>query len=408
MSGRQFRNQAWPVRRRHAAPPAVGGIGDYDARYHALLVFALGRADLSAATAVNPSTLVLLAEILAERAEPLLDDLAAGRLAHAGEMDARVRSALERRLRPSPARARALRERLRADGRLLPRTAWPALRSIHCWLGGSAPFYLKRMEAPWGPAPRRCLGLRASEGTFSIPLADGTPAGVLAVGAHAMEFLPRDAAPVPHAETRLADELEDGRQYRLVITTAGGFARYDLGDIVEVRGFEGRTPRVAFLHKAGGVLSVTGEKVTEDQVVSAMEATAEAGPALAGFTCTEELTDPPRLVLAMEALGAEPPAEAIRARLRAFERALSERNGEYAEKRASGRLAPPDALLLAPGSYRAHRAALVAEGRPDGQLKPPHLVRPVGEGPAPVAGDPFFDRVRVSGRIACGASGRGE
>ncbi len=405
MSGRQYRNQAWPVRRRHAAPVLVGEVEDWDARYHALLVFALGREDLTAATAVNPSTLVLLAETLAERAEPLLEDLARGRLANAGALTPTELRGLERRLRPRPERARILRERLRADGRLLPRAAWPGLASIHCWLGGSAPFYLKRMEEPWGGAPRRCLGLRASEGTFSIPLEDGTPAGVLAVGAHVMEFLPEGTDPAPDAETLLAHELDDGRRYRLVITTSGGFARYDLGDIVEVRGFRDRTPRVAFLHKAGGVLSVTGEKVTEDQVVGAMEATAGAGPALAGFTCTEELTRPPRRVLAMEPAAGDPSDASLRARLRAFEDALAERNGEDAEKRASGRLGTPAALLLAPGSYRAHRAALAAEGRPDGQIKPPHLVPPSGEGPAPVPGDAFFARVRVLRRIAFGEPG---
>lgn len=414
-SGIQFLNQSIPIRRRHVVPYEVCQVKDYASRYHALLVFALGR-EVRVVTSVNPSTLVLLARILQERAEALLEDLAAGSLRHAPHLTEQERSALERLLRPAPQRARFLREILRADGTLLPRTVWPHLVAINCWQGGSAPFYLAQLDELWGKVPRRCLGLRASEGTFTIPLRDHTPSGVLAVGGHVMEFVEGEDTPTPQTPTLLPHELELGKRYRLIITTSGGFYRYDLGDIVEVTGFYFATPEVAFLHKAGHVLSITGEKVTEDQVVGVMaelEAShlppegAEDRAWLAGFTVTLELDQTPRYALLVEArpesfrMGIESAAaEAFWHRLlHDFDRALCKANEEYECKRMSGRLAPPLLFLLAPGSYRAYREALVASGRPDSQIKPPHLLRPAGVGRLPLPGSSFFEKISILRRF---------
>lgn len=397
-SGRQYLNQAIPIRMKHPVPYAAFLVEDYAARYHTILTFAL-RADLSGVTSVNPSTLVLLGRLLNERAQSLLEDLERGTLQHAGAMESTLRQTLESALRPAPERARELRERLRADGSLIPRNVWPDIAAMATWQGGSAPFYLSQLDELWGAHPRRCLGLRASEGTLSIPLADNTPVGVFAIGGHVLEFVEETTLPTPETPTLLAHELEVGRRYRTILTTSGGFYRYDLADIVEVTGKRDATPEVQFLHKAGNVLSVTGEKVTEDQVVTVMRNITAGGPPLAGFTVTQELVQPPRLVLVVEPESPDTDDEAWCSLLARFDDALRAANEEYDSKRASGRLAMPRALLLTPGSYRRWREALVAEGRPDGQIKPPHLVRPEGPGPCPRAVDPFFRRVEIARAI---------
>ncbi|MFW5856650.1 MAG: GH3 auxin-responsive promoter family protein [Planctomycetota bacterium] len=380
-SGKNYRNQPVPVRRMHAAPYEAFCIADYEARHYALLAFALA-ADVTCVTSVNPSTLVLLAERMRRDGADLLADLrdsrgwtGRGSLARCPRLDPAERARLERLLRPSRRRVAHLERVLARDGVLTPQAAWPRLACLCTWHGGNAPFYLGRLAADWGPAPTRCLGLRASEGMFSIPLADRTPEGVLAVWGHFLEFLPEEGEPTPTAETLLAHELERGRRYRLIITTSGGLYRYDLGDIVEVTGLRGRAPVVAFLHKAGQVLSVTGEKVTEAQAVAAGKRALR--PAPAGFTVTLALAQTPRYRVSVEWAAADAPRDddARAALAEAFDQALSRENVEYAAKRKSGRLDPPELELLPPGSYAAWRRAQVAAGRPDGQIKPPHLLR---------------------------------
>jgi hypothetical protein len=370
-SGKNYLNQPLPVRRLSALPYEVVTLRDYTTRAYATLAFALA-ADLTCVTSVNPSTLMLLGERLGEWGEELLGDLKRGRLGRTEGMNTETERFLNKRLHCPRKRLRHLREILRVDGRLSPRAVWPNLAVICTWHGGNAPFYLSRLPGLWGTTPTRCLGLRASEGMFSIPLEDGSADGVLATWGHFMEFLPEDVEPRPGCRTFLADELVCGKRYRMIITTSGGLYRYDLGDIIEVTGFRGNTPLVTFLHKAGKVLSATGEKVTEQQVVGAMK---EAGEdlTLTGFSVTLRMADTPRLLLAVEEGGCLSEEER-KGLTRRFDESLQVLNVEYHAKRKSERLAPPALEVLPNGSFARYRQRLVEAGRPEGQIKPPHLL----------------------------------
>ena len=210
--------------------------------------------------------------------------------------------------------------------------------------------------------------------------ADSTASGTVATGAHFLEFYDvtrEETAPGAFPETRLAHELELGRRYRLICTTSGGLYRYDMGDIVEVTGFDRRTPEIAFLHKAGGTVSVTGEKVTATQAVRAGDAASREIAPLAGFTVSLEMSATPRYVIYAEpAAGAALPPERLPELAKILERELSAANIEYHDKRASGRLGMPVAYALPGGSYRRYRAYRVNHGSPDGQIKPPQLLKP--------------------------------
>ncbi|MDR1519633.1 MAG: GH3 auxin-responsive promoter family protein, partial [Planctomycetota bacterium] len=402
MSGKQLADQSIPVRRRLAVPVPIAALEPAGARWFNLLLFALAREDLRVVAAVNPSTLTLLADRLERDAEELLDCLENGLPAGRDAARPPLCREIAARFRPRPARARALRQIRRAAGRLVPSDAWPELRLILTWQGGPAALHLPRVEELWGPVPRRCFGLRASEGTFSLPLRDNDPSGVLAVGGHVMEFLPAsDDPPAADAPALGADQLELGGVYRLLITTSGGFYRYDLGDQVRVTGFNRRTPEIAFERRSGALLSAVGEKVTERQAAEALREAAGGLP-LNGFTLTWELVAG-RLgyVLAVEWRNGEDELRRDRAgfepRLRelaaSFDAGLRRRNCEYDAKREDGRLLPPRCLPLADRAYENFRARLAALGRPDGQLKPPVLAPPPGPGRAPVKGCPIFDHL---------------
>ncbi|MCC8190212.1 MAG: GH3 auxin-responsive promoter family protein [Planctomycetes bacterium] len=406
MSGKQLEVQSVPVRRRMAAPARIQHLENAEDRWFNLLLFALAEENLRVVTSVNPSTLVALANRLARDADRLLDALEHGHPAAADPAADATSRLVAHAFRPNPARAAHLREILRGDGQLTPAAVWPELALLLTWQGGSSSFYLPHVATLWGNVRQRCLGLRASEGTFSIPLRDHTPSGVLAVGGHVMEFVPAAAGdPGPSTPTLLAGQLQEGELYRLIATTSGGFYRYDLGDLVRVTGFHPRTPVVAFERRAGAVLSATGEKLTEDQVVGAMEIAAADGPLMNGFSLTWEMDDGVvRYVLALECTGS---AEAVRNRfnmirsrvqqlLAIFDDELMYRNVEYQSKRDDGRIAFPRAVLLAEGSYEALRSRLAAEGKPENQIKHPVLVTPPGPGRAPVAGCRFFDGMTIA------------
>ena len=406
MSGKQLEVQSIPVRRRMAAPALVQHLPDPEDRWFNLLLFALAEENLRVVTAVNPSTLVSLADRLARDAERLVDHVGKGHPARGDASASPAAKSLAAAFKPNPERAKRLGEVLKADGRLTPAAAWPDLAMLLTWQGGASSFYLPHVSTLWGKTPQRCLGLRASEGTFSIPLRDNDPSGVLAVGGHVMEFIPADKGdPDAKTPTLLPGQLEEGGLYRLIVTTSGGFYRYDMGDLVRVTGFLNRTPEVAFERRAGSVLSATGEKLVEDQVIGAMEVAAAGGPLLNGFTLTWEMEEGvARYVLAMECAGGDEMLsgrrkmlqDRVRQLLAVFDYELMTRNVEYQSKREDGRIAPPRAVILKGGSYERFRSALAAQGKPENQIKQPVMVTPPGPGRMPVRGCRVFDYLEIA------------
>jgi len=404
MSGKQLAVQSIPVRRRMAAPVEVQLLHDSTVRWLNTILFALATPNLRVVTAVNPSSLLTISNKMGESGDELIERIASGRLWVDETADKSITNRLAGLFRRQPERAKRLAEILRVEGTLPPAVVWPELSMLFTWQGGSSSFYLPYVAASWGQAPQRCLGLRASEGTFSIPLRDNEPSGTLAVGGHVMEFIPAEMEEIsPNTPTLLVNQLEIGKLYRMVVTTSGGFYRYDLADLVEVTGRFGKTPEIAFVRRAGSVLSVTGEKVTEDQVVGAMRTVSEHRILLNGYTLTWELDGEARYVLAVEWAGGEKLffqrrsllTEQLRNLLDAFDCELKVRNCEYEAKRNDGRLAAPRLILLADGTYRNYRSTLAKGGRPESQIKLPHLITPPSRGRAPVKGCRFFDDVRI-------------
>lgn len=213
-------------------------------------------------------------------------------------------------------------------------------------------------------------GFLATEGGFSIPLSPDGASGVVSVLGHFLEFVPEDAIDQPSPPSFLASQLDVGQRYRVVLTGAHGLYRYDINDVVQCTGHFGRTAQITFLHKGGNMLSLTGEKLAESQVVHAAEqARAATGIELVGFAVAVDTSaDPPRYVLLAE-------GDANLAWLAAFEAALGRFNLEYEAKRTSQRLGPMTLQPLPAGAFESERARRVAAGAPDAHVKVPHLLR---------------------------------
>jgi hypothetical protein len=344
-------------------PHRVFSIQDHQARYYCILRLALAAADLSLVSVYNPSTLVLLIETARTRWDELVADVAAGTLAIASALDPDLLEELRPLLAADPARAADLLPA--RDGG--PRAWWPSLAAVLCWKGGALGFYLTELERWLGTLPVRDLGIVASEGMITIPVDDAAPGGVLLPDAGFFEFVPRDAGP---DEARGAWDLEQGGEYRVLLTTHGGLYRYELGDVVQVVRFERRMPVLSFLHRAGRVHSFTGEKLTEHQVTLAVGAAAAAsGLRLSGFTAVPCFKLPPFYELRAELAGTPGWAQCRHFASR-LDVELAAVNIEYASKRESGRLARATLALVAPGSFERQRHRRVTH---EAQYKPVHL-----------------------------------
>lgn len=379
MSGVTYQRIPWLVRRAYALPYTVALVKDHEARYFLTMRLALA-ANVSSLATPNATTLMRLAAVGFDQTDAILKAIHDGvpglatppELVTAGGHDAGALWAeLRASLRPDPERARALGKLAATHGGLRPRDCWPELRLVACWLGGSAGHHARRLADWYGPAtPMRDLGLIASEGRMTVPLADGTPAGALALHTSYFEFVAEDDIDQPAPAVLGAHELEAGRRYYLIFTSGNGLHRYDMNDVVEVAGFHHRAPLVAFVRKGRDMASITGEKIHLNQVQAALrEAEAETGVGVWQFQLIPDVE-----ACAYDLLVEVPGDRAGLAGLGpAFDRALGRQNAEYASKRASGRLAAPRVYEMAPGwSERACRAAFVA-GKRDFQFKWPAM-----------------------------------
>lgn len=370
-SGHAYRTLPAPVRSIYTAPYPVFTIQDYEAKYYTLLRLAAGQ-DISCIATVNPSTIVLLAERLGQHTEAIIRDVRDGSLSSDFAVPQDLRASLH--LRPDAERAKHLeRAAATGDGVLRPGLAWPKLAAIGCWKGGTVGSYLGKFDTyfPQRP-PVRDLGYYATELRGSVPLSDQGDAGVAAVGTNVLEFHPADDDRAPAGRELLpVERLEVGRRYFVYVTNGSGLYRYDMNDIVEVAGLYGKTPLIRFIQKGKGVVSFTGEKLYEVQVIAAVD---EALAGLRGryhfIAAVAELVDgtTPRLVFLVEF---DDPVthQHGSALVDRVDAALGDHNSEYETKRKSLRYGAPVIRVVRSGEYDRYRRRMVEGGRSDGQFK---------------------------------------
>ncbi len=156
------------------------------------------------------------------------------------------------------------------------------------------------------------------------------------------EFIPADE---PEARPRLISEVRKGVVYRPIITTSGGFYRYDLGDHIVFTKLNPPTMRI--VGRAGTVASLVGERLQEEQLVNALRsACTMTGATISAFMAVPivtlertaydiyvEFTEEPRDLVRFEAV---------------FDEELRKLNHSYNYERRAEVIAPARIIQLTP------------------------------------------------------------
>ena len=354
ISGLAVASQRPIVRFMYTIPYVVSKIDNPLAKYYTILRLGLADDNIGLITTANPSTLVQLATLADAEKESLIRDIADGTLSHRFAVNDDVRQKLQRRLaRRRPKRARELAALAEAAGMLRLSDAWPKLEQLAIWMGGSCAAYLSAVKQHFGEnVAIRDHGLSASEGRMTIPFNEEHTDGVLDVTSHYFEFIPEGEHGSANPTVLEAHELQADRNYFILLTTSSGLYRYDICDVVRCTGFVGTTPILRFLHKGAHISNLTGEKVSESQVVEAVRHALDAHRHRVGFfTLTPVWSEPPYYQLLLEARDMPPPQLGEQL-ANTIDTKLQELNCEYQEKRSTGRLAPLRLARLIDGSWR--------------------------------------------------------
>jgi len=346
ISGMLSETQKWIVRRMYPVRRAAAEIAEPVDRYYAVMRSAIAR-DVGLLTTANPSSAIKLAQTARDHAERLIRDVRDGTLSPpGGGLGELARAFRFRRDRPA---ARRLEDIRRRRGELLPRDFWD-LTCLTMWTGGTVALYLPQVRAFYGDVPIRDVGLLASEGRMSVPLADGAPAGVAEITSNFLEFVPVEQIDRGDPDVLRADEVKPGDEYFIILTNWAGLWRYHIDDRVRVTDRLGSSPVIEFLSRGLHTSSITGEKLTEHQVVEAMRRVQRRADApVELFTLQGHFAETPYYELRVEqrqGLDAATLADRL-------DEALRGMNVEYEAKRASGRLRPIRATGVRAGFFEA-------------------------------------------------------
>lgn len=361
-SGMLYRQQSRFVRSRYVIPPEVFDIEDVETRYIASAIYGLARQDVTTIATANPSTFVRLNEVVQEHSDTLLRHISQGTLP---ETNVELQP-----IQANPVRAKELETLLEREGTLSYRIFWPELKGVVTWCGGSCGFALSKLTPM---LPIDCavyeFGYNSSEfrGTINVDLANNRCLPMLQ---HSyFEFVECDDWENGHKRFLGLHELDEGKLYYIFATTSSGLYRYDINDIVRVSGYINATPTLDFVQKGRGVTNITGEKLTEHQVLEGVGSLREEFGVVPDFFVMLADEEKSEYLLCMETTGTHD-GDRLAAHVDAR---LQRLNVEYQSKRKSGRLGILKFLQLPVGSGFQYRSERVAAGQRDAQFKYLHL-----------------------------------
>jgi hypothetical protein len=240
----------WILDKTMAVPPELARVADLEECIYLTLRFLLQARSLAFISVWSPSFLLILLDRLQQHGERLVRDLLEG----TADIATRISPKLSRSLIRDARQAGNLQAMLRR-GHIEPEGLWPELALISCWTSAASTPMKTELERRFPGVSVQGKGLLATEGVISIPI-EKYEAPVAAVTAHFLEFLDEDSG-----ACRVIPDLEQGREYSVVITTGGGLWRYRLADRVRVTGFAERTPLLEFIGKEDCVSDLCGEKL---------------------------------------------------------------------------------------------------------------------------------------------------
>jgi len=367
-SGLIYKQQSRFVRSRYVLPPIISTIEDYETRYLVMAILGAAEGNVTGVSTANPSTLIKIIEVLNRNIDVVLESILNGKLHHNIATEKEITDIVNLSLYPAKRRVQKLEKALARDGQLSYKHIWPQLAGIVTWTGGSCQIPLASLKKL---VPHQTkiieLGYVASEFRGTINIGKSENLCLPTFVDNYFEFVERVAWEDDKLHFLRLDQLKENQEYYIFVTTPDGLYRYDINDIVRVNGWIRNTPAFEFVRKGKGVTNITGEKIHEDQVISAVLSASEkhgvtstffvmlADPEKATYRLFIELEDGYGMDLAK--LSSD------------FDLHLRALNIEYDEKCKSGRLTSVVLDRLKVGTADEYREKLVADGQRDAQFK---------------------------------------
>ena len=168
------------------------------------------------------------------------------------------------------------------------------------------------------------------------------------------------------------DELEKGKEYEIVITNQAGLYRYRIKDVIKVENYLYDCPYISFSYRKGSLLSVIGEKTTEEHLKGVIETIGEkADLEDIRWTITIDIDSrPPRYLLLLE----NEEGKDLGGYSQIADETLKRLNPKYASAEDHLFLKQMKIVNQLPGTHEAWKERMLKKGTALSQIKPVTLL----------------------------------
>lgn len=341
-------------------------------RHYVCLLFAVTEPNMRVLSGNFPIFILHAVNLLERYQGDFIRDMNSGKLADWLDIADEQRESLNAQWQCHPKRAAELQEMVETHGALTPKVVWPDIGLIVTARGTPSNFYISQFKKRLGGVPVFGGIYSATEATFGVYNDFDSDEAVLLVHTGFFEFVEEADWDKPFPGTLLADEVEIGGVYRILVTNYAGFCRYDIGDVVRVLGFYEGAPTITFLRRKGGQLSSIAEKTTENHIAQVMDQLLKDFD-LALYDYCVMLSDeaPARYVLNIEPMDLQDLPD-LSALIAGFDEILQSLHLNYRNNRRD-MVPPPMLRVLAPGSFSAVLAKSIDGPGADTNIKLLHI-----------------------------------
>lgn len=357
------------IKKHYAYSSSVYDIPDYNARYYAIMRLSIEQ-DVTMLVTANPSTIVEMQHNAIEYYDKYVEDIENGTLNKDLNIPAHIREELEADLKPNPKRAAELRKMKETYYTPLPKHYWPNLQVLSTWKCGNTKVYLDKFQ---GTFPDNIchqeIGYFSSECRFGFVMDDSVDT-VLFPHFHYYEFVAEEDLENPNPRFWQLYELEEGKRYSPIVTTYAGLYRYDVSDLIEVGPKYLGTPTIHMVQKVNGIVSITGEKLQENQFMTSVQQAEQDLQISTKFSIAFADVEHSTYHFYFEFADQSTSQEVAERFAAAVDENLKKMNIEYESKRDSLRLKQPITHRLRRNAFDQFKQASIADGTGrDGQFK---------------------------------------
>ena len=150
-----------------------------------------------------------------------------------------------------------------------------------------------------------------------------------------------------------------------------------MGDVIKVVGFYNESPMICFKYRKNNIVSVAGEKFTEDHLLTAIkEFERHSGEKIIDFSMyADKESEPGRYVILMES-EKEIPKEKYETYCNMMQNELARASTSYAHYVVGGNMGIPKLVFLQKETYSLYRELkMFKQGISENQLKPVRVLR---------------------------------